>query len=105
VLHKDQLFPGAKLTISPSEDLSNYTHRERLLVVLSDPVLPTELRATHVGKLLGKDWGDVSGRLINETTQQMLRNLGWTYVPGRGPGGASFRRVGANPSITSADRG
>ena len=93
MLHKDQLFPGAKLLISRDRDLSIYSRREALLVILSDPTLPNELPAGRVGELMDTDWGDVSSQVMRGDTEQMLRALGWAYVRGKGRSGSWFRRV------------
>jgi hypothetical protein len=93
VFHKDQLFPGAELVISRDRDLSAYSHREALLVILGDPKLPNELPASRVGELMETNWSDVSGQLIRGDTEQMLNALGWTYVRGKGRSGSWFRRV------------
>jgi hypothetical protein len=93
VLHKDRLFPGAKLTISHTSELSNYTHREALLIVLSDPTLPNEVPATGVGKLLGAEWGNISSSLMTSNTENLVNSIGWTYIRGKGRGGSRFKRV------------
>jgi hypothetical protein len=93
VLHKDQLFPGAELVISRDHDLSAYSRREALLVILSDPKLPDELPASRIGELMATDWGDVSSQVMRGDTEQMLRALGWAYVRGKGRSGSWFRRV------------
>jgi hypothetical protein len=93
VLHKDRLFPGAKLTVSHTPDLSNYTYREALLLVLSDPSLPHEIPAVDVGKFLGADWKNISSRLMSSNTNIMLNNIGWTYIRGKGRGGSRFQRL------------
>jgi hypothetical protein len=95
LLHKHALFPGAKLLAArdPNHDLSRYTHRQALLELLSEPGLPEQLSAKQVAERLGVVWGDISGKVINEQTQVMLKALGWTYVSRKGPGGSVFRRL------------
>ena len=94
VLHKERLFPGAKLTISRNRDLSRYSNREKLLIALSDPTLPNELPASSVGKLMGVDWGSISGSLMRGDIEQMLMAIGWAYKRGKGRKGSSFQRIG-----------
>jgi hypothetical protein len=96
VLHMNQLFPGAKLTISRNRDLSRYGHRERLLIALSDPMLPHELPAGRVGELMDVDWRDIAGHIMKRDTKRMLEAIGWTYVPVKGRGGSLFRRGATN---------
>jgi hypothetical protein len=93
-LHKEQLFPGAKLSVSrPNGELWGTKYVERLLVALSDPTLPSELTTGQVGKLMGRDWRSSGKDIINDETRKMLRSLGWTYVARLGRGGSLFRRM------------
>jgi hypothetical protein len=95
LLHKDRMFPGAKLTVSrPDDDLSRYkTWRRRLLEVLSNPELPHRVTTKEIGERLKIKWADVSGDIMTDETAEMLKALGWAYVPRRGRGGSSFERI------------
>jgi hypothetical protein len=95
LLYKDLMFPGAKLTISrPDDDLSRYkTWRRTLLEVLSNPELPNRLTTKELGERLNVKWADVSGDVISDETEKMLRALGWAYVSRRGRGGGWFEKT------------
>ncbi len=100
-MHKDTLFPGAKLSVvrDPDRSLSRYTHRRALLELLSDPGLPEQLSTKQIGEKLGVVWGDISGKVINEETRMMLKALGWTYVSRKGPSGSVFCRLAPAPEL------
>jgi hypothetical protein len=93
VLHKDELFPHAKLTMAYNGDLSECDYRDRLLMVLSDPALPPEVNTRNVGELMGVAWRDVSSDVMTPDTHDMLKGLGWAYVSRRGVHGSLFRRL------------
>jgi hypothetical protein len=99
LLHKDALFPGAKLSTvrDPKHDLSQYTHRRGLLELLTEPGLPEQLSTKQVAERLGVVWADISGKVINDETRVMLKALGWSYVSRKGPSGSVFRRLEPTP--------
>jgi hypothetical protein len=95
LLYKDRMFPGAKLTAwRPDKDLSHYkTWRRTLLEVLSDPELANRINTKELGQRLGIKWANISGDVMGEETEQMLKALGWAYVPQRGRGGSWFEKT------------
>jgi hypothetical protein len=95
LLCMEEMFPGAKLTVSrPDADLSRYgTWRRKLLEVLSRPELPDQLPTEAVGRTLGVKWAAISGDIMSDETEEMLKALGWAYVRRRGPGGSGFKRI------------
>jgi hypothetical protein len=95
LLHKDRMFPGAKLTVwRPDDDLSRYKPwRRKLLEVLSRPELPDPVSTKALGQMLGVAWAAVSGDIMGDETEEMLKALGWAYVRRKGPGGSWFQRT------------
>jgi hypothetical protein len=96
LLHKERMFPGAKLTTSRHEtDLSRMTTRQQLLEILSRPQLPDRLPTNDIAELMQvRAWGDVSKEAMAGSTRDMLKALRWTYVSNRGRGGSWFERIG-----------
>jgi hypothetical protein len=95
LLGLEEMFPGAKLTVArPDDDLSRYgTWRRKVLEVLSRPELPDPLSTKELGQMLGVVWGDISGDVMGEETEQMLKALGWAYVSRKGRAGSTFERT------------
>jgi hypothetical protein len=92
-LHKDRMFPGAKLNVSrPGGTLWGDTKLERLLVYLADATLPDEVDTVSLKEAIGIDWRSTAKDIINDDTRAMLQSLGWTYESLRGRGGRSFFR-------------
>jgi hypothetical protein len=91
----EEMFPGAKLRVwRPDDDLSRYkTRRRQVLEVLSRPELPDRLGTKALGQMLGIEWSAISGDIMGEDTEQMLKALGWTYVRRKGPAGSWFQRT------------
>jgi hypothetical protein len=95
LLHKDRMFPRAKLSVwRPDDDLSRFgTWRRKLLEVLSRPELPDQLPTEAVGRTLGVKWAAISGDIMGDETEEMLKALGWVYVRRKGPRGSWFDRT------------
>jgi hypothetical protein len=93
VLHKEALFPHAKLELPTATDGASLGARESLLLTLGDPTLPQEVRAKDVGEMISIDWRKRSSDLMDDDTEEMLRSLGWAYVRRKGSGGSLFRRI------------
>jgi hypothetical protein len=47
-----------------------------------------------------KNWRAISTNVMTHTVREALPNIGWTYVPGRGPGGGSRFTRNAVASLT-----
>jgi hypothetical protein len=94
LLHADQLFPGATLSKwgRTQEHYRLLTQAEMLMELLTDPDQPDHIDGDVIAQDMGlKRWGSGSSNVMRrkDKMERILRNLGWTYVPKRGPGGGS----------------
>ena len=65
---------------------------EMLMEPLTDPDQPDNIDGDVIAQDMGlKRWGSGSSNVMRrkDKMDRILRNLGWTYVPKRGPGGGS----------------
>jgi hypothetical protein len=111
LLHADQLFPGATLSKwgRTQEHYRSLTQAEMLMELLTDPDQPDNIDGDVIAQDMGlKRWGSGSSNVMRrkDKMERILRNLGWTYVPKRGPGGgSSFIKTGSAVLKTRAWNG
>jgi hypothetical protein len=94
LLHANQLFPGATLSKwgRTQEHYRSLTQAEMLMELLMDSDRPDNLDGDAIAQRMGLErWGLISSNVMRrkDKMERILRNLGWTYVPKRGPGGGS----------------
>jgi hypothetical protein len=86
-----KLFPGARITTVGNHP-DNTTLANRIIELLSNT--PESTVTTKVlGRLLGKAWRDVVGRILTPEFQRSILALGWRYVSLRGRLGSRFERT------------
>jgi hypothetical protein len=93
LLNKDKLFPGASLSAARSDDkLSRYSRQRQLLEILGRST-DEEVTTKQISDRMYIPWREISKDIMTEDTREMLRVLGWLYVPKKGPSGSVFRKV------------
>jgi hypothetical protein len=86
-----KLFPGARITTVGNHP-DNTPLANRIIELLSKT--PERTVTTKVlGKLIGKAWRDVVGRVLTPEFQRSILALGWRYVALRGRLGSRFERT------------
>jgi hypothetical protein len=92
LVHADQLFPGATLSKwRGTHQRKKLSQPEKLMEILTEPDTPESISGDDIAKRMGaKKWSALSTNVLTtKVKERVLRNLGWTYVSQRGPGGGS----------------
>jgi hypothetical protein len=93
LINAHKLFPGATLSKwgRTQERFATLTQPEKLLEVLTDLDVSESISGDEMARRLGAErWRAVSTNALTETVRKALANIGWSYVPGRGPKAVSM---------------